>query len=129
MACDEAGGSHRGPGGGSCWLVFENEHGRFPLYPGESVWIESAYTVADDKWGNWFQRAVPLPTEQLEVQLVFPAALDPVVAGCTTGPDEPSSLVLLLVFPQGLFEFVWVDAGHGDGIIRTEGRDRRPVMF
>ncbi|MFB6533153.1 hypothetical protein ACFCY8_03650 [Streptomyces noursei] len=66
------------------WLLFDNEHGRFPLYPGESVWIEYAYTVGDDKWGNWFQRAVRLPTEQLEVQLVFPADLDPAVWGTET---------------------------------------------
>ncbi|MFE5737454.1 hypothetical protein [Streptomyces celluloflavus] len=66
------------------WLLFDNEHGRFPLYPGESVWIEYAYTVGDDKWGNWFQRAVRLPTEQFEVQLVFPADLDPAVWGTET---------------------------------------------
>ncbi|WP_424862827.1 hypothetical protein [Streptomyces sp. MMS24-I29] len=47
------------------WLLFDNDHGRFPLYPGGSVWIEYAYSVGDDKWGNWFQRAVRLPTEQL----------------------------------------------------------------
>ncbi|MEU0986441.1 hypothetical protein [Streptomyces sp. NPDC005953] len=31
------------------WLLFDNEHGRFPLYPGETVWIGYAYTVGDDK--------------------------------------------------------------------------------
>ncbi len=73
------------------WLLFENEHGRFPLYPGESVWIEYAYTVGDDKWGNWFQRAVRLPTEQLEVQLAFPATLDPVVWGTETSMTAEAS--------------------------------------
>ncbi|MFK0296317.1 multiprotein-bridging factor 1 family protein [Streptomyces sp. NPDC090442] len=73
------------------WLLFDNEHGRFPLYPGESVWIEYAYTVGDDKWGNWFQRAVRLPTEQLEVQLVFPDALDPVVWGTETSMTAEAS--------------------------------------
>ncbi|MGA4840534.1 helix-turn-helix domain-containing protein [Streptomyces sp. G45] len=73
------------------WLLFDNEHGRFPLYPGESVWIEYAYTVGDDKWGNWFQRAVRLPTEQLEVQLAFPAALDPVVWGTETSMTAEAS--------------------------------------
>ncbi|SCK11764.1 Predicted transcriptional regulator [Streptomyces sp. AmelKG-E11A] len=73
------------------WLLFDNEHGRFPLYPGESVWIEYAYTVGDDKWGNWFQRAVRLPTEQLEVQLSFPAALDPVVWGTETSMTAEAS--------------------------------------
>lgn len=66
------------------WLLFENDHGRFPLYPGESVWIEYAYAVSDTKWGNWFQRAVRLPTGHLEVQLSFPLKLDPVVWGTET---------------------------------------------
>jgi peptide deformylase len=66
------------------WLLFENEHGRFPLYPGESRWIEYGYTVGEDKWGNWFQRAIRLPTERLSVQLVFPAELEPVVWGMET---------------------------------------------
>ncbi len=66
------------------WLLFENDDGHFPLYPGESTWIEYAYTVADEKWGPWFQRAVRLPTKQLSVRLRFPAALDPVVWGMET---------------------------------------------
>ncbi|KWX02629.1 Peptide deformylase [Carbonactinospora thermoautotrophica] len=66
------------------WLLFENEYGRFPLYPGESTWIEYSYTVGDDKWGNWFQRAVRLPTKRLSVRLDFPAELDPVVWGMET---------------------------------------------
>jgi len=41
------------------------------LYPGQSVWIEYTYTVRDDKWGNWFQRAVRLPTRLLSVRLDF----------------------------------------------------------
>ena len=66
------------------WLLFENEYGRFPLYPGESRWIEYGYRVGEEKWGNWFQRAVRLPTERLSVQLVFPAELEPVVWGMET---------------------------------------------
>lgn len=66
------------------WLLFDNEQGRFPLYPGESVWIAYTYSVSDHKWGRWFQRAVRLPTEQLEVQLAFPVALDPMVWGTET---------------------------------------------
>ncbi|MCX5398547.1 helix-turn-helix transcriptional regulator [Streptomyces sp. NBC_00102] len=66
------------------WLVFENAEGRFPLYPGESVWIEYAYSVGEEKWGRWFQRAVRLPTEHLAVELAFPAALDPAVWGTET---------------------------------------------
>ncbi|MFE1560381.1 helix-turn-helix domain-containing protein [Streptomyces sp. NPDC058734] len=66
------------------WLLFENADGRFPFYPGESVWIEYSYRVPDTHWGRWFQRAVRLPTEQLLVELRFPAALDPVVWGTET---------------------------------------------
>ncbi|MER5717530.1 hypothetical protein [Streptomyces sp. NPDC002132] len=43
----------------------------------------------DAKWGRWFQRAVRLPTERLEVDLAFPAALDPVVWGTETSPPDP----------------------------------------
>jgi peptide deformylase len=66
------------------WLLFENEYGKFPLYPGESTWIEYIYTVGDDKWGQWYQRAVRLPTKRLSVRLVFPSELDPVVWGMET---------------------------------------------
>jgi peptide deformylase len=66
------------------WLCFENEHGRFPLYPGERATLEYAYTVGHDKWGRWFQRAVRLHTLQLSVRLIFPAELTPSVWGTET---------------------------------------------
>ncbi|MEV4043124.1 peptide deformylase [Streptomyces sp. NPDC049744] len=66
------------------WLLFENNHGRYPLYPGESAWLEYSYTVSDDKWGSWFQRAVRLPTHLLSVRLDFPADLQPQVWGTET---------------------------------------------
>ncbi|MFJ3950275.1 peptide deformylase [Streptomyces libani] len=66
------------------WLLFENEQGRYPLYPGESIWLEYSYSVGDDKWGSWFQRAVRLPTHRLSVRLDFPAALEPTVWGTET---------------------------------------------
>ncbi|GIF71019.1 peptide deformylase [Asanoa siamensis] len=66
------------------WLLFENENGRFPLYPGERVTIEYAYTVSPEKWGRWFQRAVRLPTRRLTVRLDFPTALDAQVWGVET---------------------------------------------
>ena len=66
------------------WLLFENEHGRFPLYPGQTASIEYRYTVGQEKWGNWFQRAVRLPTKRLSVRLVFPARLEPMVWGMET---------------------------------------------
>ena len=63
------------------WLLFENDEARFPLYPGERTTIEYGYTVGDDKWGHWFQRAIRLPTRRLSVHLDFPANLRPVVWG------------------------------------------------
>ncbi|MCA1702969.1 MAG: peptide deformylase [Actinobacteria bacterium] len=66
------------------WLLFANDSRLFPLYPGESTWIEYTYTVRDDKWGNWFRRAVRLPTKHLSVRLNFPAEVDPVVWGLHT---------------------------------------------
>jgi peptide deformylase len=66
------------------WLLFENADGRFPLYPGQRTQIEYAYRVGVDKWGQWFQRAVRLPTRNLVVRLSFPIALRPVVWGVET---------------------------------------------
>ena len=66
------------------WLCFENDRGRFPLYPGQQATISYSYTVDDGRWGPWFQRAVRLPTRHLSVDLVFPAGLDPVVWGTET---------------------------------------------
>jgi hypothetical protein len=66
------------------WLLFENRHGRFPLYPGETVWIEYGYRVSDEQWGRWFERAVRLPTRRLSVKLRFPGALQPAVWGLET---------------------------------------------
>jgi peptide deformylase len=66
------------------WLLFENDEARFPLYPGESTEIVYRYTVSDIKWGQWFQRAVRLPTRRLSVRLDFPAELAPSVWGMET---------------------------------------------
>jgi peptide deformylase len=66
------------------WLLFENEHGRFPLYPGDTTWIDYSYSVGEHKWGQWFQRAIRLPTERLSVRIELPAALDPAVWGTQT---------------------------------------------
>jgi peptide deformylase len=66
------------------WLTFENDDGRYPLYPGETAWVKYSYTVSDEKWGNWYQRAVRLPTHRLSVTLDFPDALDPAVWGTET---------------------------------------------
>lgn len=66
------------------WLLFANQAEHFPLYPGESTWIEYEYTVSDAHWGNWFQRAVRLPTNRLSVTLDFPVDLEPAVWGLHT---------------------------------------------
>ncbi|HEY0641286.1 MAG TPA: peptide deformylase [Pseudonocardiaceae bacterium] len=72
------------------WLLFENEHGRFPLYPDQSVWIEYGYTVSESKWGTWFQRAVRLPTARLSVELRFPVELRAAVWGMETSMTAES---------------------------------------
>ncbi|HTI28638.1 MAG TPA: peptide deformylase [Kutzneria sp.] len=66
------------------WLHFSGPTGHFPLYPGESTWIEYEFTVRDQHWGHWFQRAVRLPTTRLSVRLDFPAGLAPAVWGLHT---------------------------------------------
>lgn len=66
------------------WLLFENSDGQYPLYPGDSAWLEYSYGVGADKWGTWFQRAVRLPTQRLSVELDFPADLAPKVWGTVT---------------------------------------------
>ena len=66
------------------WLLFENSQGRFPLYPGQRAHVEYAYRVGVDKWGQWFQRTVKLPTRRLTVRLDFPIGLGPVVWGVET---------------------------------------------
>lgn len=66
------------------WLLFENEAGSYPLYPGQRTTIEYSYTVDDKLWGQWFQRAIRLPTQLLRVRLELPAHLDPQVWGVET---------------------------------------------
>lgn len=66
------------------WLLFENEDGRYPLYPGERTMITYSYRVGAEKWGNWFQRAVRLPTRRMAVRIDLPSALDPQVWGIET---------------------------------------------
>jgi len=63
------------------WLLFENEHGRFPLYPGCHTLLEYSYSVHESQWGRWFQRSVRLPTRRLTVCLDLPADQDPQVWG------------------------------------------------
>jgi transcriptional regulator with XRE-family HTH domain len=66
------------------WMLFQNERAQFPLYPGQTASLEYAYRIGDDKWGQWFQRAVRLPTASLGVELDFPTSLSPMVWGSQT---------------------------------------------
>jgi peptide deformylase len=66
------------------WLLLESDRRKLPLYPGETTWIDYRYTVSEDKWGQWFQRAIRLPTERLSVQIAFPAELQVNVWGTET---------------------------------------------
>ncbi|MDW5330310.1 hypothetical protein [Plantactinospora sp. KLBMP9567] len=63
------------------WLLFENEQGHFPLYPGQRTVLTYGWTVGDDKWGRWFQRAIRRPTLRLTVGIDFPADLRPTAWG------------------------------------------------
>ncbi|THV35691.1 peptide deformylase [Glycomyces buryatensis] len=75
------------------WLSFRGAQGRrLPIYPGEAGWIEYTYTVPEGQWGNWFRRAVRLPTNHLGVRLDMPADRAPEVWGTHTslaGDDLP----------------------------------------
>ena len=75
------------------WVVLRGADGRrLPLYPGEAGWIEYTYTVSEGLWGNWFRRAVRLPTNHLAVSVDLPAETDPEVWGShtsMTGDDLP----------------------------------------
>ncbi|GHE38600.1 hypothetical protein GCM10017673_46220 [Streptosporangium violaceochromogenes] len=73
------------------WLLFENSDGRFPLYPGQSTWIEYVYTVSADKWGPWWTRAIRLPTQRLSMNLDFPAELRPKIWGIETSMTAEAS--------------------------------------
>jgi peptide deformylase len=72
------------------WLTFAHGGSHFPLYPGESTWIEYEYMISDAHWGFWFQRAVRLPTRRLSVRLDFPAELQPAVWGLHTSMTAES---------------------------------------
>ena len=73
------------------WLLFENADRRFPLYPGETTWINYVYTVQAHKWGQWWGRAIRLPTHQLSMTLALPARLEPVVWGIATSMTVDAS--------------------------------------
>jgi hypothetical protein len=92
------------------WLLFENDQGRFPLYPGERTTVEYSYHVHEEQWGHWFERAVRLPTRRLVVQMRFPVELDPQVWGVETSmaaEEAPLRTPILRERDGGLEIFTW----------------------
>ncbi len=99
------------------WLQFSAADQHFPLYPGESTWIEYTYTVSDTKWGHWFQRAVRLPTQRLSVTLEFPASVGPSVWGLHTSMSAES-----MPFQNSIRE-----RAEGDGITYSWSTEDPPL--
>jgi transcriptional regulator with XRE-family HTH domain len=64
------------------WLQFKNDEYEFPLYPGEQTTIEYSYRVPRGTWGDFFQRAIRLPTNRLSLRVRLPG--DPRVWGTET---------------------------------------------
>jgi peptide deformylase len=109
------------------WLLFENERGRFPLYPGERTTIEYTYRVRQDKWGQWFQRAVRLPTRHLTVRLDFPVELAAQVWGVESSlaAEAPVRTPLGRRVDAGRTRFEWsTDAPGLNARYRLEWRFR-----
>jgi peptide deformylase len=92
------------------WLLFANDDGLFPLYPGETTWIEYSYTVGADKWGPWWQRAIRLPTRRLSLTLAIPADLEPAVWGMETSMTaeaSPFQTPIVRSVRDGMAVFTW----------------------
>ncbi len=66
------------------WLLFGNSSRKFPIYPGNTSEIIYSCSISDTKWGDWFERAIRLPTQQLTVVLKLPHADNPTVWGTET---------------------------------------------
>ncbi|MEV6341921.1 peptide deformylase [Actinoplanes sp. NPDC051851] len=111
------------------WLLFANERGQFPLYPGERTTIEYAYTVGEEKWGQWFQRAMRLPTRSLTVRLNFPERFEPVVWGveASLAAEVPVRTPVERGTREGRAIFEWsTDAPLLNARYRLEWRFRGP---
>jgi peptide deformylase len=110
------------------WLMFENEHGRFPLYPGERTTIEYTFTIGEEKFGQWFQRAIRLPTRRLSIQVDLPAALEPQVWGVETSlsaEEVPLRTPIVRADQDGRARFEWTtDAPLLNARYRLEWRFR-----
>jgi peptide deformylase len=82
------------------WLLFENQDGRFPLYPGERTAVTYSYRVGEEKWGSWFQRAVRLPTRRMTVRIDLPVSFDPQVWGVETSMSAEETPLRTLIERQ-----------------------------
>lgn len=62
-----------------------------PIYPRESAVLCCMYRVPCTKWGDWFEREIRWPTEQLSVSLGFPERLEVRLTAreVTWGGDRP----------------------------------------
>ena len=92
------------------WLLFANDDGLFPLYPGETTWIEYSYSVSAEKWGPWWQRAIRLPTRRLSLTLAIPADLEPAVWGMETSMTaeaSPFRTPIVRSVCDGMAVFTW----------------------
>jgi transcriptional regulator with XRE-family HTH domain len=67
-------------------LLFRNDRGHFPLYPGQGATVEYAYRLGAERWKGGFERSVCLPTRWLGVHLAFPEGLGPSVWGVEVPP-------------------------------------------
>lgn len=112
------------------WLLFANDQGQFPLYPGDRTTIEYAYTVGEEKWGQWFQRAVRLPTRNLTVRLDFPVEFEAQVWGVETSlaAEVPVRTPLEKHIDEHRAVFEWsTDAPLLNARYRLEWRFRGPT--
>jgi len=102
---------HDGDAAKELWLRFENADRRFPLYPRQRTTIDYGYRVGATKWGNSFQRAIRLPTRDLEVELDFAVRDEPVVWGTVSSLSaEAAPLGAPAVIPRegGRTAYRWV---------------------
>lgn len=68
------------------WLLFRNSERQFPRYPRKDCALDYTFRVALDKWGDYFQRSVRVPTRRISVHLEFPRTPAPKVWGLEISP-------------------------------------------
>ena len=75
-------------------LRFSNASYHFPLQPGQRTTIRYSYRAPAHKWGQWFQRAISVYTDDLTVRLVFPKQYAPQVWGREVSSEGKPPLTL-----------------------------------